>query len=604
LTPNTPLIIPLRLRATLSGMGLSRVAPFLLFAAISLAGASPAAAAVRSFFAGPAGGQGTLRVESDGADSITVACIGEHVLVNGAPPDTGPLECRDANRIEVAGGPGDNRIDLGAIAPAQLAGIFRGVAASAFVDGGAGDDAIIGPHGGLVEIVGGPGSDWMAGRAIDKYVFATAEMPERDTIVEPASSRCDRSYFDSNQPNVSNWTVPWDALDFRALAPGDAVTVDEGAPAGILALHRNRMLSIVRIGPGTAIEAIAGGAGTTASLTPAWRSAERATIRSQEAATEICSSAGKVTTSSLEAGGPDTLVGGPGADEIGGGRQADALAGGSGDDILRGGSGGDVYLFSSYDGRQADAVEEAAGAGVDVLSFDLEADAPVAVDLSQPEVVARAREQEVRMERGTARFLEGVIGGKGSDRLAGNKRRNHFWGGGGTDLVAGRHGDDVYHGDWAGSMPYEAYDWGEVWIGPFDRGVQPGRSVWLAQETRRSVLRILESAGGGFDTVDLADRREGQAEGVRIDLSGASRILRAARIGVLAARPGGARHLEGIRGTAGADVLVGNAADNVMEGRWGRDRLIGGPGWDVCLTAHDGDRLRSCERVRRANPDR
>jgi hypothetical protein len=138
-----------------------RVAVSMLAAGLFLGSAPPAVAAVTSVFTpGSSGPQGTLRVESDAADSIVVGCIGGVVEVNGAPPDTGSLDCSRVSRIDVMGGPGDNRIDLGGFAPAQALGVFRGVAAFALVDGRAGDHSIIGPSAGLTRLVGGPGSDW------------------------------------------------------------------------------------------------------------------------------------------------------------------------------------------------------------------------------------------------------------------------------------------------------------------------------------------------------------------------------------------------------------------------------------------------------------
>jgi Ca2+-binding RTX toxin-like protein len=595
-----------------------RAAIIILAAASLVTGPPTAAAAVTSVFTAEAdGAQGTLRVAGDDADdTILVACGRDGVLVNGAPPDSGPLECLRANRIEVAGGAGDDRIDLDAIAPAQAYGTFRGVAAYGLVEGGPGDDAIVGPSDGLVRIVGGSGSDRMEGRAIDTYVFAAADEREEDAIVEPVHSRCEPSYVDSNQPGLSYWTVPWDALDFRLVAMDDPVTVDQRAPAGILATHRNRTVRMQPTSGGVAIEAIAGGAGNDriAAACMALGASGDDSLRGTGSDGDLLLG-GDGDDELSGGGGADMLDGGPGRDELDGGPGPDALAGGPGNDVLRGGRADDVYLLSAHGDAEADLVGEAAGAGIDVLSFDLRRNVPVRVDLAtRSPVVARARGIEVRVEPGAARYVEGVIGGRGDDRVLGNDGANHFWSGGGTDLVVGRRGNDVYHVDWTGSMPYGAYDWGEVWFGPFERGAETGRSVWTIRDIPRSILRILEAGGGGLDTVSLAERfvsgslsgarLEGQASGLRIDLSAPRWIVRVARVGALAARAFGGRRLEGARGTIGDDVLVGNAADNVLEGRQGHDRVTGGPGTDRCLVTRDGDVLRGCERVRQASPDR
>jgi Ca2+-binding RTX toxin-like protein len=603
-------------------MAVGRGTAVLVTVGLFLGAAQTAGAAVRSeYIAQPLALQGTLRVESDAADSIVVACVGARVEVNGAAPDTGPLECSRPTRIEVVGGPGDNRIDLGGITPAQSAGTYRGVAASATVDGGAGDDTIVGAAGGYVRIAGGAGNDWMQGRGgLDTYVFAPAPAPERDTIVEPVDPECDDSYVETNQPGRSSWTVVWDAVDFSALESDDSLTLDERAPEGQLASHRNRTVFSPRSSQGVAIEAVMAGPGN-----------DRVTAHCMavgSAGNDLLAGAGRAGSlllgglgdDSVTGGrGPDRLEGGAGADRIGGGAGEDGLVGESGDDTLHGGADGDVYLFGAADSAQSDLVGEASGPGLDVLSFDFGGGSRLTADLSRSSgVLARAQGFELRAEPGAARFFEGLVGTRGNDRLIGHDGRNHFWSGGGTDLVAGRRGNDVYHVDWSGLMPYWAYSWGEVWFGPFDRGSEAGRSVWTFAEIRRSRLRILETARGGFDTVNVSVRWlartdggvavSGQVEsGVRADLGAPVWIVDGGRVGALSARRGGARHLEGLRGTARHDGLFGNAAGNTIAGLGGPDRVFAGRGNDLCVNGirpSDRDFLRGCERVRRQDPER
>jgi Ca2+-binding RTX toxin-like protein len=584
-----------------------------LVALLALGVAPPAGATVRSAFVGSAGQPGMLRVESDGADAIVVACAGGQVLVNGAAPDTGPLQCGLVARLEVIGGPGDNRIDLGGIRPVS-SGPSRGENSSALIDGGAGDDTIVGPTGGLVRIVGGPGSDRMQTHAssIDKYVFEPAAFAERDTIVEPVQGACSPSYSETDQPNLTWWTVPWDAIDFTALGPDDPLTFDARSPDGVLASHRNR--TIVNGGvAGIAFEAVAGGAGNDRidGMCMALGGAGDDSLTGWAYADLLLGGPGADVL--FGGGGRDKLVGDDGADRLNGGDGDDTLDGGRGNDVLDGWNQDDVYVFSDVHGMQTDTVTERPGrGGLDVLSFDFPRPTRVLADLSSSSgVIARAGRLVVRGDERVARALEGVIGGGGGDRMVGNDRANHFWSGGGTDYAAGGRGHDVYHVDWTASMPYGAYRWGEYWGGPFERA-EPGRSV---AESGRAFLRIAESRGGGFDTVDVADRivispgigtrLEGQiSAGVRIDLTAPQWVVRTRSVGALTALRGGARHLEGVRGTLYADTVVGNAAANRLEGRQGADRVFGGAGRDVCLTARDGDRLRGCEQLVRTDPDR
>jgi hypothetical protein len=165
-------------------------------------------------------------------------------------------------------------------------------------------------------------------------------------------------------------------------------------------------------------------------------------------------------------------------------------------------------------------------------------------------------------------------------------------------------------------MPYGAYGyWEEPWGGPFERGGMPGRTHYQLDAVPPSLVRVLERARGGRDTLDFAERfvsseisssrLEGQLdEGVTVDLSHPRFLVEAAVIEVVAARPGVSAHIEGARGTAYNDTLIGNRAANVLEGRHGGDVVRAGRGRDTCLVYRREDELVGCERVRAANPDR
>jgi Ca2+-binding RTX toxin-like protein len=577
---------------------------------------SPADAALTSTFTDRGPGEATLRIESDGADPIHLTCIDRGLLVNGLPPDSGLLDCSRPNRFEVVGGPGDNRIDLATVAPTDP-GFSKGVNSSTSINAGAGDDVVIGPTSGHVAFVGGPGSDWLQGhlRAIDAYRFGPSAEPERDVVAEPVNGECEPSYFETDQPGLSWWTIPWDSIDFTSLASDDPAAVDERAPGGVLAAHRNRIVIAARSVNGVAIEAIAGGAGGDRLAGPCMVTGGEGQDTLSGTGQQGGLLLGGAGDDALVGGpGPDRLDGGPGTDTLAGGSGDDALQGGVGDDSLAGGTGGDVYLFQTRDESETESVTEAPGRGVDVLSFELEQRRPVRADLSSRSgILARARNLVVRGPPSTARLIEGIIGGRGSDLLLGNDGRNQFWSGGGTDSVAGRRGNDVYHVDWVASMPYGAYSWGEYWGGSFPRTSSGGRPPGV-EGAPASLLRIDERANGGADLLDVGERwmsstysgsrLEGQiTAGARVDLTARRWILRTRRVRVQTAA-GGARHLERVRGTMGNDTIIGNAADNVLEGRYGRDRIVAGRGNDLCLTAGDRDRIAGCERVRRANPDR
>jgi Ca2+-binding RTX toxin-like protein len=590
---------------------------YLLAVACAVAAAPPSSAAVSSKFSSSfPTGQGTLRVESDGSDAVSLACSGGFVVVNGRQPDTGPVACSRVNGIDVFGGPGDNLITVSGSLPASTLRVFRGLSGRTSIRAGAGDDVVIGPSAGLAELDGGPGSDVLEGRTLDRYVFGPTDASELDTIVEPLQPACYPSFFESNQRGRVYWTVPWDSADFTSLPREDPVTLDAALPGGIFAMHRNRTIRLERVG--VAIEAVAGGAGND-------RLAGGCMVVGGPGDDRLAGGKdgdlllGGLGDDELDGrGGPDTLNGGPGRDRLQGGEGADALAGMEGGDSLQGGPGGDVYLFTAPSVPEVERIAEERTAGVDVLSLAVPSEAAVVANLgARGEEVATAPRLTVRTDAGEASRFEGIIGGAGSDRLVGNSAANHFWSGGGDDFVAGGRGDDVYHADWVADMPRGAYGYmEEPWGGPFDRGVPPTRlSADRESGTPfRSKLRILERRNAGVDTIDLAEgsmsspaawiRLEGHVRGARVDLSASRLIMRTRWIEVMAARRGVAANLERIRGTSYRDVLIGNAAANVLEGRQDRDLVAGGRGRDTCLTYRREDRLRGCERIRPRDPDR
>lgn len=551
-----------------------------------------------------------LVVESDADDPIVVTCAGSEVAVNGLRPGTAPLECGRVVQLVVRGGPGANRIDLARMTFGGSGS--HGVNARVSVAAGAGDDLVVGPAGlVLVRLDGGAGSDRLEGRSLDTYLFGPAGAPETDTIVEEGSIACDPTFDDSVRHNLSFWTVPWDGLDFSELGRDDPLTVALAAPGGLLAQHRNRTLRLETPSP-QPFEAVAGGSGgdviSGACLTTGGDGNDHITGSS----TGDLLDGGRGDDTLVGLGGPDSLQGGPGSDLLAGSAGADKLVGSGGDDTLTGGAGSDVYLFGADDGPQQDVVVEGLTAGNDVLSY-LGA-APARIDLAPPgSVLAEAAGTRVLASPGSERRFEGVIGGSGNDVLLGSDRENQLWGGGGVDLAAGRSGNDIYHVDWAASMPYGAYGIHEAWSGPFGPRPQlPGWNPFGIATRPPSRLRIVERAGEGRDTLDIGEGRlgswgrlEGQLRsGARVDLSGASRLVQAGGVSAVAATQFTRENLENVRGSMFDDTIVGNAAANVLEGRYGRDTIVGGRGFDTCLTYRREDVLRACERTRRRDPDR
>jgi len=134
-------------------------------------------------------------------------------------------------------------------------------------------------------------------------------------------------------------------------------------------------------------------------------------------------------------GGEDDIVGGAGNDVLHGGDGPDQLAAGTGADVVMAG-GGDDRMSQNDGGASIDSDLLDGGAGSDATSYDGR-DEPVAVTLGDGRPDGSAGEGD-RLPG-----VEGVTGGRGRDRLVGDRRMNLLDGGGGRDLLFGRGGRDI-----------------------------------------------------------------------------------------------------------------------------------------------------------------
>jgi Ca2+-binding RTX toxin-like protein len=118
----------------------------------------------------------------------------------------------------------------------------------------------------------------------------------------------------------------------------------------------------------------------------------------------------------------------------------DILDGGGGTDALTGGAGGDTLTDGDQDGTAASLAPNAdmldGGPGVDTLSYG-QRTRGVVVDLAKNAPVGEPRERDV------APGFESIRGGKGNDRLSGDRHDNDIDGGGGSNRLIGRRGNDI-----------------------------------------------------------------------------------------------------------------------------------------------------------------
>lgn len=260
----------------------------------------------------------------------------------------------------------------------------------------------------------------------------------------------------------------------------------------------------------------------------------------------VRSELGPTTKLTVDGGaGKDLLVGGLGPDALLGGRGADRLRGRAGDDRLfdasspeplRAGDlspregGSDVFFDQNREqaalppGRGRDSFD--GGSGRDTLSYVGRSD-KLRIDLASRKPVSGARR-----ERDSIRRMENAIGGRGDDRIGGNRRANRLEGDGtlpgelpargGNDRIAGRAGaDSIAGGDGRNMLSGGAGDdsigalagrRNRVSCGPgtdFVGDVSP--KVFLAPDCEKPGFDFLDALlGGPLDVRSLLPLRKGR----------------------------------------------------------------------------------------------
>jgi Ca2+-binding RTX toxin-like protein len=314
------------------------------------------------------------------------------------------------------------------------------------------------------------------------------------------------------------------------------------------------------------------------------------------------------------AGGNDTLLGGMGSD---------TLTGHGGSDWLEGGGNSDTYRFHETSVMETDTLVESSGSGGrDWLDFSaLGASTPVTVDLrgQSTTLATHANRVIVASLVAVAGEIENVRGGAGGDTIRGNNRPNEIHGAGGSDRIWGLQGNDILDGGVSGDAVYADNTGNDsLYGGPHDdilHASDHGNNLLVGEDDRDMLYGYAGNdtleGGEGFDTLDGgggSDRLEGGAYSdlyrfgmtgaaevdtvieleyggthdfldfsalpatvpVTIDLSSDMIASHSGRsVGTGAA--GQAGHFERARGGSGNDLLVENAASNILAGGPGDD---------------------------------
>jgi Ca2+-binding RTX toxin-like protein len=362
---------------------------------------------------------------------------------------------------------------------------------------------------------------------------------------------------------------------------------------------------------------------------------------------------GNALDNTITAGdGGSTLIGGAGNDSLIGGAGADSLDGGTGADTMAGGAGDDTYFVDN----PGDMVIEQANAGTDEVRTTLGA-------YTLGDNVENLTYVGTGTFTGTGNALNNVItggnggatlsGGAGDDRLIGGSGNDLLDGGTGNDTMTGGAGDDTYIVDSAGDQVIEAAgqgtdevrttlaaytlganvenlsytgagnftgtgnalgnvisvgngvgklsggDGNDTLIGGagddyldggsgVDRMVGgAGNDTYVVDDLRDQVV---EAAGGGTDTVLTslsAYLLPDQVENLTYTGKGSFQAMGNAADNVITGGSGVNRLLGG----KGDDTLIGGAANDVLDGGSGADRMVGGAGDDIYFVDNAGDQV-------------
>ncbi len=352
--------------------------------------------------------EGTLTVEgTEGNDRIAVRVDGDLLIVrvNDAtvevPNDSvrniavrglggdDAIVVRDSvgQRVHLEGNEGDDEITANSTG-------------SASIDGGNGDDTLVGTHQ-ADRIMGGRGSDNIRGRGGNDTIYGEH-----------------RAYRPVDVPEDGEADVPEDSeADVEDETDDDAVTLvtPEGEPesdsSGEVATYNDR------IDGGDGRDRIFGQRGNDTIV--GGPDADR--IRGGEGRDHIDGGLGNDV---LEGGlASDVIFGGFGNDRIRGGRGNDALVGGDGNDRISGGRGSD-WIFG-------DATNHYPEGYVDPVAYARD----FANDGNGRDVISGNRGHDV------------ILAGNGNDRVSGGIGDDYVQGGFGNDRIHGSLGDDTLLGD-------------------------------------------------------------------------------------------------------------------------------------------------------------
>jgi len=308
--------------------------------------------------------------------------------------------------------------------------------------------------------------------------------------------------------------------------------------------------------------------------------------------------------------GNDLVRGMAGNDLLEGGLGADSLFGGAGNDTLRGGDGDDLLVG----GAGADRIE--GGAGVDVASY-ADAAAGVAVYMSNKGNTGEASGDVLI-------GVENLIGSAFNDTLSGDIGANLLTGGSGDDVLIGGAGGDWLDGGEGFDVAAYTDATAAVWVDLADPALALGdaagdvligiEGLWgsafadtLAGDSGAN--QIIGAAGtdqlsgrDGNDTLIGGSGADVMDGGAGHDIASYATTKKAVLINLVLpelnrgdALGDSFVSIEEFELSSASDTFIGDAADNLVRGMSGNDKLDGGLGSDTLIGGSGKDTLRGGE---------
>ncbi|TNE66577.1 MAG: hypothetical protein EP335_03160, partial [Alphaproteobacteria bacterium] len=264
--------------------------------------------------------------------------------------------------------------------------------------------------------------------------------------------------------------------------------------------------------------------------------------------------------------GQDTLLGGDGNDTLFGHDNADSIVGGTGDDYMTGGSGGDVFAFGAGWGN--DTIADFSGAdqidlfnaGVDYFDLSIHqqgADVLIADGNGNSILVMNADEGDFTPDALWIYYANPFFGGdSGNNTVAGSSNDDIIFGFSGNDALLGYRGADTISGG-AGHDTIQ----GGAGADSIDGGAGSDQVYYGSSSAAVTVDLSVGTGTGG----DAEGDTYVNVENVFGSLYGDSLVGDSGR--------------NALYGNTGDDTLDGGAGNDWLYGQGGADTFVFGAGW-------------------------